>query len=72
MTDDLVKRLRSRAETLRMSLDSYVSGEVDEAADRIEELQDTIAKIQYTNLRRDMNIENRTKEIERLCRRTQS
>ena len=36
--------------------------------ERISRLEDIIARIQYTNLRRDMNIENRTKEIERLCK----
>jgi len=69
MTDDLVERLRGLA---GRTVDLPSHFEMTAAADRIEELQDTIAKIQYTNLRRDMNIDNRTKEIERLCKRTQS
>lgn len=36
--------------------------------DRIEELQDIIARIQYTNLRRDMNLKNRTITIDTLCK----
>lgn len=59
MTDNFVERLRWWKGEI---------GEILEAADRIEELQDIIARIQYTNLRRDMNIENRTKEIDRLCK----
>jgi hypothetical protein len=39
-----------------------------QAADRIDKLQDIIAKIQYTNLRRDINAKNRTIEIEKLCK----
>lgn len=59
MTDNLVKRLR---EFERWDPDQK------EAADRIEWMQDIIARIQYTNLRRDMNIETRTKEIDRMCK----
>lgn len=58
MTDDLVKRLRTSADP----------DMVHEAAERIEELQDIIAKIQYTNLRRDINAKNRRIEIEKLCK----
>jgi len=36
--------------------------------EKISHLEDVIAKIQHTNLRRDMNIETRTKEIDRLCK----
>lgn len=36
--------------------------------ERIGKLEDTIARIQYTNLRRDMNLKNRTMEIDRLCK----
>lgn len=64
MTNDLVKRLR----TIERDYDRYENDLIYEAADRIEELQDTIAKIQYTNLRRDMNVETRTIVIDRLCR----
>ena len=59
MTDDLVKRLRGG---IVQRVDSA------RAADRIEELQDIIARIQYTNLRRDMNLAERTKEIDKLCK----
>ena len=34
----------------------------------IERLEDLIARIQHTNLRRDMNLKNRTLEIDRLCK----
>jgi hypothetical protein len=65
MTNDLVKRLREAS-----YLDLYgVHRDVErEAADRIEELQDIIAKIHHTNLRRDMNAETRTIVIDRLCK----
>lgn len=36
--------------------------------EKINELEDIIARIQYTNLRRDMNAKNRTIEIEKLCK----
>jgi len=36
--------------------------------ERIGRLEDTIARIQHTNLRRDMNIKNRTVEIDKLCK----
>ena len=66
MTDDLVKRLLQPVD------DPFFGPLIEpikkEAADRIEELQDIIAKIQYTNLRRDINAENRTIEIEKLCK----
>lgn len=62
MTDDLVKWLRETEDHL------YGATRCREAADHIEELQDIIAKIQYTNLRRDINAENRTIEIEKLCK----
>lgn len=39
-----------------------------EAADHIEWMQDQIAAIQYTNLRRDMNLKNRTKVIDAICK----
>ena len=39
-----------------------------EFSDRIEELQNTIARIQYTSLRRDMNLAERTREIDKLCK----
>ena len=62
MTDDLLTRLRH--------LQEWGSIAAEEAADRIEELQETIARIEYTNLRRDMNIKNRTLEIDKLCKTT--
>jgi len=36
--------------------------------ERISRLEDIIARIQYTNLRRDMNAKNRTTEIDELCK----
>ena len=65
MTDDLVKRLREGA-CLHNQLEAYDL--TTEAASRIEQLQDIIAKIQYTNLRRDINAKNRMIEIEKLCK----
>ena len=62
MSDDLVKRLLVCA--------SDQGGWIyKEAANRIEELQEIIIRIQHTNLRRDMNRDERTKEIDKLCRR---
>jgi hypothetical protein len=65
MTEDLVKRLRGLA---GRTVDLPTHYEMTEAADRIDKLQDIIAKIQYTNLRRDINAKNRTIEIEKLCK----
>ena len=62
MTDDLVARLREAA------LDYYYEDIIAAAADRIEWMQDIIARIQYTNLRRDINAESRMIEIEKLCK----
>jgi hypothetical protein len=61
MTDDLVKRLREAA------LDYYYEDIIAAAADRIEWMQDIIARIQYTNLRQDINAESRRIEIDKLC-----
>jgi hypothetical protein len=64
MTDDLVKRLREAER-------QYVDNEYNlhaRAADRIEWMQDIIARIQYTNLRQDINAESRRIEIEKLCK----
>ena len=61
MTNDFVKRLRDAFGFVRDPL-------IGEAADRIERMQDVIARIQYTNLRRDMNLKNRTMEIDKLCK----
>lgn len=36
--------------------------------ERIGRLEDVIAKIQHTNLRRDKNVKERTKEIDALCK----
>jgi len=36
--------------------------------EKINALEDIIARIQYTNLRRDMNLKNRTMEIDKLCK----
>jgi hypothetical protein len=69
MTDDLVKRLRDMCGKFGVlySRDIYDT-DVAEAADRIEWMQDIIARIQYTNLRQDINAESRTIEIEKLCK----
>ena len=73
MTDDLVKRLRITAGA--GSLYPPYPQVINEAADRIEELEDRIswledklAAVQYTNLRRDMNIKNRTIAIDTICK----
>lgn len=49
----------------QQSWGSVVAGE---AADYIEWLEDKIAAIQYTNLRRDMNLKNRTRVIDAICK----
>ena len=66
MTDDLVARLRETSG----KYDEYCwHSDIElEAADRIEKLQDIIARIQYTNLRQDINAESRRIEIEKLCK----
>jgi hypothetical protein len=64
MTDDLVKRLRS-GDCLENQLEAYDL--TTEAAERIEWMQDIIARIQYTNLRQDINAKSRRIEIEKLC-----
>jgi len=72
MTDDLVARLRAdelpgdhqNKREARMELWKILQ----EAADRIEELQDRLARIQKINLWRDLNLETRTKEIDRICK----
>ena len=56
MTDDL--ELVSK-KTLHKMAELY---------DRIDALKDIIARIQYTNLRQDINAESRTIEIEKLCK----
>ena len=56
MTDDL--ELVSK-KTLHKMAELY---------DRIAALKDIIARIQYTNLRQDINAESRTIEIEKLCK----
>jgi len=63
MTDDLVKRLRSPTEH-----EAWLFSVPYQAADRIERMQDIIARIQHTNLRRDMNAKSRTTEIDKLCK----
>jgi hypothetical protein len=70
MTDDLLKRLRkeTNGELGRLDASSRWGMMIVEAADRIEWMQDIIARIQYTNLRQDINTESRTIEIEKLCK----
>jgi division protein CdvB (Snf7/Vps24/ESCRT-III family) len=36
--------------------------------EKISRLEDIIARVQYTNLRRDMNAKNRTITIDKLCK----
>ena len=67
MTDDLVKRLRDNMKDVD-AYESHISNAMEEAANRIKLMQDIIACIQYTNLRQDINAENRTIEIEKLCK----
>ena len=61
MTDDLVKRLR--AVELEAAADR-----IETLLDTVEEMVDRIARIQNINMRRDMNQEQRTLEIDRLCK----
>ena len=50
-------------DTIRMRYDQIVRFH-----EKINELEDIIARIQYTNLRQDINAESRTIEIEKLCK----
>jgi len=71
MNDDLLKRLPQAGElTLPMWQDCLVryNEMLTEQERKIGWLEDKIAAIQYTNLRRDMNIKNRTKVIEAICK----
>jgi hypothetical protein len=68
MTDDLVKRLRELNTFEWHARPATTKETCFAAADRIEWMQDIIARIQYTNLRQDINAENRTIEIEKLCK----
>ena len=83
MSDELVYRLRfvfdDTAEVLNwMDTSTYAGAETYthvegmratmlSAATRLEELEATIKNIKRTNLRRDMNAEQRTQEIDLLC-----
>ena len=71
MNDDLMKWLPKVGElTLPMWQDWLVryNEVLTEQERKIGRLEDKIAAIQYTNLRRDMNIKNRTKVIEAICK----
>lgn len=57
MTDDPVNKLLE----IRFA-------KVIELHEKIEWLEDKIAAIQYTNLRRDMNAKTRSKTIEAICK----
>jgi len=57
MTDDPADRV------LRIRYDQIIR-----LHEKINALEDIIARIQYTNLRRDMNLKNRTMEIDKLCK----
>jgi transposase len=50
-------------EIIRMRYDQIIR-----LHEKINELEDVIARIQYTNLRRDINAKNRMIEIEKLCK----
>ena len=50
-------------EIIRMRYDQIIR-----LHEKINELEDIIACIQYTNLRRDINANSRTIEIEKLCK----
>jgi hypothetical protein len=50
-------------EIIRMRYDQIIR-----LHEKIYELEDVIARIQYTNLRRDINAKNRMIEIEKLCK----
>lgn len=57
MTEDPADRV------LRIRYDQII-----QLHEKIQKLEDVIASIQYTNLRRDMNLKNRTMEIDKLCK----
>jgi hypothetical protein len=44
------------------------NAEIIRLHEKINELEDVIARIQYTNLRRDINAKSRRIEIEKLCK----
>ena len=50
-------------EIIRMRYDQIIR-----LHEKINELEDIIARIQYTNLRQDINAESRRIEIEKLCK----
>lgn len=56
MTDDADKVLQIRYD------------QIIQLHEKITKLENIIADIQYTNLRRDMNLKSRTIEIDRLCK----
>lgn len=71
MNDDLLKRLPQAGElTLPMWQECLVryNEMLTEQERKIGWLEDKIAAIQYTNLRRDMNLKTRTQEIDNLCK----
>ena len=57
MTDDHTDKV------LRIRYDQLI-----QLHEKIGRLEDIIARIQHTNLRRDMNAKSRTTEIEKLCK----
>ena len=62
MTDDLIEYLDVER------LMQVRHAQIVELVEKIEWLEDKLARIQYTNLRRDINIETRTTEIDRMCK----
>ena len=57
MTDDLMEQLLG----IRYA-------QIVELHEKIGWLEDKLARIQHTNLRRDINIETRTTDIDRMCK----
>ena len=47
-----------------------VRDQIIQLHETIDRLEDLIARIQHTNLRRDMNAETRTIVIDRMCKET--
>jgi GTP1/Obg family GTP-binding protein len=69
MTDDLVKRLRDSEHPDPLDdLRNEAADRIESLVDTVEEMTDRIARIQNINMRRDMNQEQRTIEIDRLCK----
>lgn len=62
---DRIEELEKETESLASVIQELVNEDKDALIDG---LRHSIARIQYTNLRRDMNAKNRTIEIDKLCK----